>query len=101
MKTLTLITLLFLISCNSKEDQELQRLKDLGHEAAVNSSYEQIAINQFNSLVSPVILIGKEKTMMGHNISVIDKNGKVQTFGDLSIIGGSIGASRKIGDTLK
>jgi hypothetical protein len=55
----------------------------------------------FTSLKSPVILIAKDKGMVGYSIVVKDSIGTVQSFGDLTTIGNTIGASRNIGDTLK
>ena len=64
-------------------------------------TYDDIALEQFNALKSPVILISKEKTIGGYHIVVKDANKVIQQFGDMSIIGSSVGASRNVGDTLK
>lgn len=59
------------------------------------------ADRELSEMESPVILIGKEKTMAGFNVSLIDANGQVKSFGDLQTLGGTLGESRNIGDTIK
>lgn len=55
----------------------------------------------FNKLKSPVVLIGKDKTLGMWGITVKDSTGYVLSIGDLCSIANNIGASRNIGDTLK
>ena len=84
-KLIKILLITLLCSCSNKKG---------------NNPSEQGDID-FNNLKSPVILIGKEKTLIGYNITVKDSTDKVVTFGDLQMISNTIGESRIIGDTLK
>lgn len=60
------------------------------------SSDEQL----LKSMTPPIVLMSKEETMAGWSIVLIDSNKNVQAFGDLTIVGSSIGASHQVGDTI-
>jgi len=59
------------------------------------------ADTRLSRLKSPVILIGKYKSMGNWSSVVRDSTGKIESFGNLTILGQSLGESRNIGDTIK
>lgn len=61
---------------------------------------DQIAVNKFNSLKPPIILLAKDKTMGCWGVVLIDSTKKVITIGDLTTLGNRLGASYKVGDTI-
>jgi len=84
-KLILLLTICILASCESTKSED----------------YTDISTREFNTLKSPVILIGKEKSLGCYNITVIDSNKTILCIGNMSIIARTIGESRNIGDTLK
>lgn len=65
--------------------------------------YNQSYLDSFNTLKSPVVLIGKSKTAYDkyYGVSVKDSTGKVLSINWQSDLANDIGASRNIGDTIK
>jgi hypothetical protein len=59
------------------------------------------ADQRLSKLKSPVILIGKYQTLGAWSSVVVDSCGRVESFGNITILGQSIGESRHIGDTIK
>ena len=82
---LMLVLMLALVSCN---------------EYTVKESYTDKSVREFNALERPVVLAGKEKSLGGYSITVLSRNGKVYTIGNMSTLATTIGESRNVGDTL-
>jgi len=59
------------------------------------------ADQRLSKLKSPVILIGKYQTLGTWSATVVDSCGRIESFGNLTILGQSLGESRHIGDTIK
>jgi len=66
-----------------------------------NVDYTQKTTEQFNELKPPVVLFSKTKSMGLYGVSVVDGNGKLHTFGNMSSLANGIGEIYAIGDTLK
>jgi hypothetical protein len=92
MKKLTIALCVALCSCGSTEgDKALENMHN--YDAEVEA--------KFNQLKSPVVLVGKDKTLGEWGITVKDSTGFVYTISCSSDLANNIGASRKVGDTLK
>lgn len=61
---------------------------------------DQMAINRFNGLTPPIILLAKDKTMGYWGVVLIDSTKKIVTIGDLTSLGNRLGNSYEIGDTI-
>lgn len=85
-----LIIIMGLLSCN--ESTQLKQEKEV--------DIVQIAVNKFNSLKPPIILLAKDKTMGCWGVVLIDSTKKIVTIGDLTSLGNRLGASYNVGDTI-
>lgn len=85
-----MITSYKMLSCN--ESTQLKQEKEV--------DIDQIAVNKFNSLKPPIILLAKDKTMGCWGVVLIDSTKKIVTIGDLTSLGNRLGASYKVGDTI-
>lgn len=63
--------------------------------------YDHEVDSVVNTLKSPVVLIGKDKTLGMWGVVLKDGTGFIYTIGDFSSFANKIGASRNIGDTIK
>ena len=88
------LSLLFLTSCREISEHDYNVNKQF-------STYTQSTVDSFNILTPPIILLSKEKTTFGYNVSVMDSKGKVQVYGDLSSFGCSLGETYNKRDTLR
>jgi hypothetical protein len=64
-------------------------------------SYTEYTVADFNTLKSPVILIGKVLNLGDYSIVVKDANGTVRYYGNMSYMASALGHSHNVGDTLK
>lgn len=87
LKIFLLLIVISITSCDSLKAPE-------------NRMHEE-ADSTFNSLPSPVILIGKAKSMGYIGITVKDGSGKITSFGNLIMLADNIGSTHNIGDTLR
>jgi hypothetical protein len=66
------------------------------------ANYNEFVIADFNNLVPPVILMGAAKDQWSHySITIIDGRDTIRSYDNMSTFANTIGASRKVGDTLK
>jgi len=73
---------------------------------AVITSCDRFDINRnadrrLSEMKSPVILIGKRENQFGYCVTLKDSVGRVESFGNATMLGLNIGESRHIGDTIK
>ena len=64
-------------------------------------SYSERTVTQFNKLKPPVLLFSKSESMVGYGVQLMDGDGVLHYFGDMSSLANGIGDNYKIGDTLK
>lgn len=57
-------------------------------------------LDTLQAMPPPIVVVAKEKTLVGHCVILRGADGKFQNFGDLAL-GGRIGESYDVGDTLK
>ena len=74
----------------------LDKWQNMGYE-----DYTDYTQQDLSKLKSPVILIGKVKTLGLYSITVKDSAGVIRSYGNLSIVACTIGESKNIGDTIK
>ena len=67
---------------------------------AESRDYTAKTIELFNSLEAPVVLFAKKETWGMYSISVIDGDGKITAFGNMSTLANQIGDTYERGDTL-
>ncbi len=95
---------IFLVSCNTnvnKKSTPTSTNPYTGGDSIVYASYTDYTVAQVNKMKSPVILIGKEKSLGCYGVSLKDSTGFLVYLGNMSSFANSIGESRKIGDTIK
>lgn len=78
-----IILFVFLVSCTPQRD--------------VNEANDEM----LSKMKSPVILIGKDCGWPGCNATVKDGDGKIYSFGNMTMLGNTLGGSRNVGDTIK
>jgi hypothetical protein len=67
-------------------------------------SYTARTVKQFNEMKPPVILLCKTKNdyvINKYGVSLIDGDGKVYTFGNMSLLANGIGNDYCVGDTIR
>jgi len=64
-------------------------------------SYSERTVKQFNKLKPPVVLFSKSESMVGYGVQLMDGDGVLHYFGNMSSLANGIGDNYKIGDTLK
>ena len=87
MKYIAIICCCIFIGCDDKP--------------SADKDYTTVTDSIFNTLHSPVVLIGKDKSFGLWGVTLKDGSGKITTFGNFSSLANNLGASRKVGDTLK
>jgi endo-1,4-beta-D-glucanase Y len=94
MKKQILLTMLSItiLSCEDKTIQE---------QSVENKNYTEESTNKLNSLKSPVVIIGINKTWCCYGITVVDSVGYILDISANSNLANSIGQSRKVGDTIR
>lgn len=66
------------------------------------TDYTGKTVKQFNEMKPPIILLCKTESMKDkYGVSLIDGDGKVYTFGNVSLLANGIGNDYCVGDTIK
>ncbi len=59
------------------------------------------AMETFNSMKPPIVLVGKDLTLNTWGVTLRDSTGRAEQFSNHTPLANEIGASYKVGDTLK
>lgn len=66
-----------------------------------NMDYTSKTVIEFNKMEKPVVLFAKSKDYGEYRVTLIDGEGKIHQFGNVSTLANNIGEIYKVGDTLK